>query len=402
MSFALLSFVAGLLTVLAPCVLPMLPIVVGSSAVSARRYTLAVVIASLGISIFAFTFLLKVSTAFIAIPTSYWSAFSGALIFFFGVTLLFPRVWGAIPFLSSISAASNRAAGSGVSQGSYTGDAILGASLGPIFSTCSPTYFVILASVLPASFMLGSLYLALYITGIALALTVVVYAGEALFARLQSVADTRGWVKKAVGVVFVVLGIGIMFGFEKKVEIAILDSGYDIAKIETYLSGPATPLKEDMVVPSVIPMQTVKNMFKEFVNPAGFVFSEPFAMSDIVGKKSILVAIFTYSCSNCQNAMPYINAINAQYAGEDFVVIGVHTPEFSYEKNIDNVRRELTEQGVTFPVVLDNDYGTWRAYDNNYWPARYLINKQGEVVFKHFGEGEYAETEAEIIKLLQN
>jgi cytochrome c-type biogenesis protein len=195
------------------------------------------VIASLGISIFAFTFLLKVSTAFIAIPASFWSVFSGGLILFFGTTLLFPGLWGAVPFLSSISAASNRAAGSGVSQGSYTGDAILGASLGPIFSTCSPTYFVILASALPASLAVGSLYLALYVLGIALALTVVVSAGEALFARLQAVADTRGWVKRVVGVVFVLLGLGIIFGLEKKVEVVLLDAGYDITKIELLLQN---------------------------------------------------------------------------------------------------------------------------------------------------------------------
>lgn len=236
MSFALLSFFAGLLTVLAPCVLPMLPIVVGSSAVSGRRYTLAVVIAALGVSIFAFTFLLKVSTAFIVIPTSFWGVFSGGLIALFGITLLAPSLWAAVPFLSRIAGSANRAASAGITKGSYVGDAVLGASLGPIFSTCSPTYFVILASVLPASFALGSVYLLLYVLGIAVALYIVVHAGQILFSRLLRLSDERGILKKIVGVVFVLLGIAIIFGFEKKIEVYLLDRGYDITRLESILT----------------------------------------------------------------------------------------------------------------------------------------------------------------------
>lgn len=225
-----------MLTVLAPCILPLLPVVIGSSATGRSKLTPYVVVGSLALSIVVFTYLLKASTAFIMIPPEVWMYLSGGILTLFGLTLLFPALWERIPGLASVSAKSNKLAGSGYQKKSIWGDVLVGAALGPIFSTCSPTYFVILASVLPASFALGTAYLLAYVLGLALVLLLLGLLGERLSARLAGFADPRGWFKRIIGILFLVLGLLIAFGYEKKIEEAILDSGYfDVTKIEQKL-----------------------------------------------------------------------------------------------------------------------------------------------------------------------
>jgi cytochrome c biogenesis protein CcdA len=194
------------------------------------------VVASLGASIILFTFLLKASTAFISIPQSFWTYLSGGILVFFGITLLFPKVWESIPGLSKVTIRSNKLLGSGHQKKSVWGDVIIGAALGPVFSTCSPTYFVILASVLPASFALGTLYLLAYVAGLSLILLLIALLGERFANRLSGFSDPRGKLKKGLGVLFVVLGLMIMLGLDKKLEASILDKGYfDVTKVEQKL-----------------------------------------------------------------------------------------------------------------------------------------------------------------------
>jgi len=141
-------------------------------------------------------------------------------------------------------------------------------------------------------------------------------------------------------------------------------------------------------------------MYKEIVNPAGFVNGEPFKISDYVGKKVILLDFVTYSCINCQRTFPYLVDWYSKYKDDGLLIIGIHTPEFAFEHNIENVRRAMREWGIEFPIVLDNDYATWNAYGNHYWPRKYLINADGKIVYDHIGEGAYEETEAKIVELL--
>lgn len=139
--------------------------------------------------------------------------------------------------------------------------------------------------------------------------------------------------------------------------------------------------------------------YTEFVNPSGFVNSKPFALADYIGKKVILVEFITYSCINCQRTFPYLKQWHEMYAKDGLLVIGIHTPEFAYEQDRDNVIAAMQKEGITFPIVQDNDYKTWNAYANRFWPHRYLIDYTGAVVFDHIGEGGYVETE-DVIKLL--
>jgi cytochrome c biogenesis protein CcdA len=236
MAFLVVSFLAGILTVLAPCILPVLPVVIGSSASGRSRWTPYVVVGSLALSVIAFTFILKASTAFIMIPPQFWIYLSGGIFALFGVTLLFPAVWENIPGLGKVSVGANKLMGKGMKQGSFVGDALVGAALGPIFSTCSPTYFVILASVLPASLALGTAYLLAYVAGLSLVLLLIALLGQRFADRLNVFSDPKGIAKRVIGVLFIVLGVMVAFGYEKKVETALLDGGYfDVTKLEQVL-----------------------------------------------------------------------------------------------------------------------------------------------------------------------
>ena len=141
---------------------------------------------------------------------------------------------------------------------------------------------------------------------------------------------------------------------------------------------------------------------KEIVAPAGFINTggEPVRIADHVGKNVILVDFLTYSCINCVRVQPYLNAWHEKYADKGLMIIGIHTPEFEFEKDITNVERAMRDMEVRYPIVLDNNYSTWRAYQNSYWPRKYLIDIDGYIVYDHIGEGGYEETARKIQKLL--
>src|SRR3989344_8715003 len=149
--------------------------------------------------------------------------------------------------------------------------------------------------------------------------------------------------------------------------------------------------------------------YKEIANPSGFVNTglnpggtgKSITIGELVGKKVVLVDFLTYSCINCQRTFPYLNAWYAAYKEQGLEIVGIHTPEFAFEKNIENVREAMRRFGILYPIVLDNDYATWRAYGNRYWPRKYLIDIHGTIVYDHIGEGAYEETEMKIRELLE-
>lgn len=141
--------------------------------------------------------------------------------------------------------------------------------------------------------------------------------------------------------------------------------------------------------------------FIEIENPSGFVNTEKITIGENIGKKVILVDILTYSCINCIRTFPYLNAWYDKYKDDGLEIIGIHTPEFAFEHKKENVAEAMQKFGIKFPIVLDNDYSTWRAYKNNYWPHKYLIDINGNIVYDHIGEGGYDETEKKIQELLE-
>ncbi len=140
---------------------------------------------------------------------------------------------------------------------------------------------------------------------------------------------------------------------------------------------------------------------KEFISPDGYINTEPFRLSDMIGRKVILIDFWTYSCINCQRTLPYLTAWDAAYGQDGLLVVGVHAPEFGFEKVYDNVAAAVKKAGIHYPVILDNAHANMRLYDTLYWPTKYLIDIDGFIVYKHVGEGGYAQTEQVIRRLLE-
>ncbi|KND50963.1 MAG: hypothetical protein AB202_00965 [Parcubacteria bacterium C7867-007] len=404
MTLLFISFIAGLLTVLAPCILPLLPVVVGSSAAGRSRLTPYVVVGSLAVSVILFTYLLKVSTAFITIPPYVWTIISGGVLIFFGLTLVFPALWERIPGVAKLSSEGNKLAGKGYQKKSFAGDVLIGAALGPVFSSCSPTYFVILASVLPASFALGTLYLLAYVSGLSISLLAIALLGQRFADKLSGIADPKSRVKRTIGVLFVILGLLIVTGIEKKIEAGIITSGFfDITKVEQFLLKASDGMgMENKGTAIGMLTQGEKAMryqeVPELVSPDTYLNTggQSINLAQYKGNSVVLVDFWTYSCINCQRTTPYLTQWHGKYKDKGLVIIGVHTPEFAFEKDKTNVEKALKEFGIEYPVILDNEYKTWNAFGNRYWPHKYLIDIDGYIVYDHIGEGEYDVTEKAI------
>ncbi len=239
------SLLAGVLTVAAPCVLPLLPVIVGGSVVAdgadARRarWRPVVIAASLAVSVIVFTLLLKATTALLGIPTQMWQVISGVIVILLGFNLLVPSLWERVSTRLGLGDRSNRALGASVQRQSLGGDMLTGAALGPVFTSCSPTYALIVAAVLPSSFAEGVLYVTLYAIGLAVPLLLIALAGRTAARQLGWLADPRGWFRRSMGVVFIIVGIVVIVGADKALQTLILELGwYDpIANLEGVLRG---------------------------------------------------------------------------------------------------------------------------------------------------------------------
>ncbi len=239
------SLAAGVLTVAAPCVLPLLPVIVGGSIVAdgadsrRARWRPYVIAASLAVSVIAFTLLLKATTALLGVPPQVWQIVSGVIVILLGINLLFPALWESLSTRLGLGNRSNRVLDSSVQRQSVWGDVLTGAALGPVFSSCSPTYALIVATVLPVSFGEGLLYVTLYAIGLAVPLLLIALAGRTAARRLGWLADPRGWFRRTMGVLFIIVGIVVIIGADKALQTLILDLGwYDpIADLEGVLRG---------------------------------------------------------------------------------------------------------------------------------------------------------------------
>ncbi|MCB9839794.1 sulfite exporter TauE/SafE family protein [Candidatus Nomurabacteria bacterium] len=244
MALLVLSFIAGVLTILAPCILPLLPIIIGGSIVESEndkkenKWLKPVIItASLAVSVIVFTIIIKATTLVLGVPTNFWKFASGFIVIILGLNFLFPEYWTKISAKLGLFKTSNQALGKAYQKKGIMGSVLIGASLGPVFTSCSPTYALILATIIPASLFKGALYLSAYVLGLALTLLLVALVGQAFVDKLKWMADPNGLFKKVVGILFIVVGVSIMFGIDKKFETYLLDQGvYDpISNIEQSL-----------------------------------------------------------------------------------------------------------------------------------------------------------------------
>src|SRR3989344_896980 len=210
MPLLIVSFIAGVLTILAPCILPLLPVIVGRSLTDttlSKRRMLTVVL-SLGASVIVFTLLLKATSLLVNVPQDFWRYVSGGIILVFGLVTIFPQIWERIKLTSFVNRKGNEVLAKGYQKQSFWGDVIVGASLGMI-------------------------YLLTYCVGLCLALTVVAILGQKVLAKLNFATDTRGWFKKTLGIIFILVALGILTGYDKKLQISLLDAGFfDVTKVE--------------------------------------------------------------------------------------------------------------------------------------------------------------------------
>ena len=442
-----ISLLAGLLTVLAPCTISLLPVIVGgtlSGGSSVRR--IITVTLALGASVIAFTLLLKASTALIAVPQSFWQGVSGVIIIALGIAMIFPKLWESLSFLQKINRESNKALATGYQKQNVWGDILTGAALGPVFSSCSPTYFLILATVLPRSIPEGIIYLLAYTIGLCGGLFVVAMAGQRLLTWLGIASDPKGTIKRVVGGLFLLLGVAIFFGYDKKLELYAAEHFFDVTQIEQKLLlaqskplAPTAPTTQEAPVSdtanttdtSLVPATTDTSApvtapgsaaaapapqgkpasalsmgakaiaypkVPEITNASGYINTggKPITIGEFKGKKVVLLDFWTYSCINCQRTIPYIKAWYEKYHDQGLEIISIHTPEFAFEHVLGNVQTAVNGFGIKYPVVLDNDYGTWNAFGNQFWPRKYLVDIDGYIVYDHAGEGNYAETEKAI------
>lgn len=246
MTFFIISVLAGIFTVVAPCILPLLPVVIGASEEGVRGISkrATVVIGSLSVSVILFTLLLKATTLFISIPQSFWSIFSGLVIVLVGVAIVFPSLWGRVPYINTLSLVSNKVVGAGYKKQNYKGDMLIGLALGPVFTTCSPTYLFIIATVLPATFAIGFLYLVGFTLGLVISLLLIAYFGQYIVNKVTAHMQTTGTIKKVFGALIILVGIAVLTGYDKKIETLILDSGYGATiKLEDSLVERFAPMK---------------------------------------------------------------------------------------------------------------------------------------------------------------
>jgi cytochrome c biogenesis protein CcdA/thiol-disulfide isomerase/thioredoxin len=405
------ALIAGAGTALSPCVLPVLPVLLGAGATGGRRRPLGIVIGLALSFTFATVALVYVIEA-LGLPDDLVRDLAIAVLLAFGLSLLLPplgdRIEAAISRLVPAPARPGREGfGSGL---------LIGASLGFVYAPCAGP---ILAGVITVSasqdFTAGKLAVALsYAVGSAVVLFALILGGRRLADRL---AAFRGRVQMAVGAVMVAAAGLILADVDTRFQAAIADD------LPAFLVNPTGELEESAAVSEDLaalsgrgaveggaeeaesgvrlPRLGLAPDFADtqmwFNTPGDRALSVRELTSD---GKVVLLDFWTYTCINCLRTLPYLKAWDSTYRDDGLVIVGVHTPEFAFEKDAGNVERAIADNELRYPVVQDNEFGTWTAYGNQYWPAKYLIGADGQVRYVHFGEGAYETTETAIRSLL--
>jgi len=398
MSFIFLSFIAGILTILAPCSFTLLPVIVGGSAAGQNKWRPFVIIASLSISILLFTLLLKVSTIFLNVNPLFWQIVSGGILISFGLISLFPDIWNQISLKLNLARSSDSLLEKAKEKEGFWGAVLLGASLGPVFSSCSPTYAIIISTTFRTNLTEAIINMVVYVIGIALVMSLVAFLGQRLIKKLRWAVNPKGLFKRILGVIFILIGIAVIGGYDKQLQTLIVENGtFDVTRVEKTLLNENKIIKTDPV--GLIKSEEAKSA-PELAGIQGWINSDGEKIADLKGKV-VLVDFWTYSCINCKRTQPYLNKWYDSYKDKGFEILGVHAPEFTFEKKLDNVQNAVNNAKIQYPVGLDNDFKTWNAYDNAFWPAKYLIDKDGKIRYIHAGEGKYEETEDIIRTLLE-
>ena len=395
-----IGFAAGVITAISPCVLPVLPILLAGGASGGGRRPYAI-IAGLVASFTVFTLTAGAILSALGLPQDLLRNVAIALLFVLAATLFWPRLGQLLerPFAFMTRRRS----------GNLGGGFLLGASLGLVFVPCAgPVLAAITVLSAEQRFSIDSVLLTLaYSLGAAGPMLLIALGGQRVARRLRASGDN---LRRAMGVVVAITAVAIVFntaqslqtalgGYSSTLQKHIEDTSSAKKRLDSLRGGGsafAAPVKRTGSRLPVLGRAPEFTGISHWLNTPG---ERPLTLASLRGKV-VLVDFWTYSCINCIRTLPHLRAWDAAYHKDGFEIVGVHTPEFAFEHVLSNVRSESRRLGVTWPVPLDNDYKTWTAYSNQYWPAEYLIDKQGRVRKTHFGEGEYGATEASIRSLL--
>lgn len=400
MSLLFLSFLAGILTVLAPCAFLLLPVIIGGSVGSNNRWRPYIITASLATSLLLFTLALKATSLLIDINPIFLTYFSGIVIILLGLISLFPTIWDKIQVKLGLSSGSDKLLEAAGKKEGVLGAILTGAALGPVFSSCSPTYVFVLTTVLREDFNNGILNILAYIAGLSLIMLGVGLIGRTFVKKLKWASNPNGIFKRIIAVLFILAGIGILTGFDKQLQTYLVPYS-PVNKVEQRLLMESQGGSQNNSDPSQLFNINPPKVAPEIRGVTEWINSDAQTLAKLKGKV-VLIDFWTYSCVNCLRNAPYLNSWYDTYKDQGFVIIGLHAPEFAFEKNKANVEKSIKDTYKTkYPVGLDNDFATWDAYENQFWPAAYLIDKDGNIRYTHFGEGEYDKTEEAIRALLK-
>ena len=376
-----LAFLEGVALIVSPCILPVLPLVLATSAGGGKRRPYGIIIGFvLAFTLFAIA--ARHLIALLGIDLDIVKNASLGLLALLGLVLLSSRLSDKFSALTQGAADfGNRLAGTG-GEGMLGGIAI-GALIGLVWTPCAgPILAAVLVQVIrQQNDLAGNLVILSFGIGAGVPMLIIALTGRKIMSKLGFFTRHAEAVRKGFGVLILL-------------SVAYIASGADIAALfmpkDSVGARGELVLQEGLGKPYAAP---------EFAGIEAWQNSPPLTMKELQGKV-VLIDFWTYSCINCVRTLPYLTDWDRKYRDMGLVIVGVHSPEFEFEKKLANVQGAIAQHGIRYPVALDNSLSTWANFNNRYWPAHYLIDRQGRVVYTHFGEGKYNVTENNIRYLL--
>ncbi|MEN5363024.1 cytochrome c biogenesis protein DipZ [Brevundimonas intermedia] len=397
----LLSYLAGVLTIVSPCILPVLPFVFARAGRPFLRngfpLLVGMAVTFAGVATLA---ALGGGWAVRANEVGRWIAL--AVMAVLGLSLLFPALGDRLmrPFVAAGSWLTDRAERHSGDQGEVRASLLLGVATGLLWAPCAgPILGVILTGAALQGAGVGTTVLLLaYAAGAATSLGLALLVGGRVFKAMKGALGVGEWVRRGLGVLVligvVIIGLGADTGLLTRISAA------STGRIEQALLGSIGRGMPTNEAPTDLANLPVEGVMPPLTGATTWINSPPLTTEQLRGKV-VVVDFWTYSCINCIRSIPYVRAWAEKYKDQGLVVIGVHTPEFAFEKSEANVRQNVQRLGITYPVAMDNEFGIWRAFKNQYWPAHYFIDAKGQIRHHHFGEGDYDGSERVIQQLLK-
>ncbi len=397
MLIVILAYLAGVLTILSPCILPVIPFVFTRAGAPFAKSGLPL-LAGMALAFAAVASLGAVAGGWAVTLNEYGRWASMAVLALAGAMLLLPSLsaWLMRPAVALGVRLSSSASGR---SGTPRGAMLLGVATGLLWAPCAgPVLGLILSGAILEGPTLRTFGLLLsYALGAATSLALMLLLGGRLLAPLKRSLRAGEWLRRGLGAAVLAGVAAIALGLDTGALARLAQSGGTIALEQKLV--PARLQKMQWREPARLNLP-VEGAMPPLAGAVAWLNSPPLATEQLRGKV-VLVDIWTFGCYNCRNALPYVREWHRKYKDQGLVVVGVHSPEFAYEKNIDNVKRAVAELDVQFPVAIDNNFAIWRAFNNRYWPAHYFIDAKGRIRFHHFGEGEYQKSEQVIRQLLE-